>query len=120
MTVTTAMVAIATPTYAAAPVMSLEQKVLMMEPKQKLRFAISTLTTRKSEIDCSLAIAYKESRYRLEAKNKRSSATGAWQLMWGKPHWSVFKQATEAHGYVLHRYGSWCEALKFHQERNWY
>jgi hypothetical protein len=120
MTVVTSMMIVATPAEAIAPAASMEQMVSVMEPRQKLRFAIGTLTKDKSEIDCSLKIAFKESRYRLEAKNKRSSATGAWQLMWGHPRWSVFKQATEAHEYVLHRYGSWCEAYKFHQERNWF
>ena len=47
-------------------------------------------------------------------------ARGTWQLLWAKPGWSLLKQTEHAHKYVLHRYGTWCKAFEFHQERNWY
>jgi len=120
LTVITSLIAIATPAQASAPILTMEARVAAMPAKQQARFAIGMLVNSKSETDCAVKIAFKESRYRLKAKNKHSSARGVWQLMWGQPHWSIFKQASEANKYVQHRYGSWCKAYRFHQERNWF
>lgn len=109
---------IVSPAQAAAPAMHVPKG---MSNEAMVQLAITTMiTTNKSEARCAKKIAYKESRYRLDAKNKHSSARGVWQLLWGKPHWNIFKQANEADRYVQHRYGSWCKALRHHQERNWF
>lgn len=105
---------------AASPAFSVEMRLMSMDKEEKVDFAIATVTTDKMQARCAKKIAYKESRYNMTSVNKSSGARGVWQLMWGKPHWSILKQVQEADKYVEHRYGSWCSALKFHQERNWF
>lgn len=108
------------PAQAASPALSLDMKLMAMDKEQRVEYAIATVTTNKKQARCAKKIAYKESRYNTSSVNKRSGARGVWQLMWGKPHWSIFKQAQEANDYVVYRYGSWCKAYAFHQERNWF
>lgn len=102
------------------PVLSAPDITVQVSAEQMVEFAIATVTKNKQEARCAKKIAWKESRYAVDALNKSSGARGVWQLMWGKPDWSIFKQTSEAHKYVLHRYKSWCKAERFHQERNWY
>lgn len=116
----TVLLMIATPAQAAAPSFTLHQQMKMMDKEERVELAIGTVTTDKSEANCAKKIAYKESRYNIDSVNKSSGARGIWQLMWGKPHWDIFKQVQEAHKYVLHRYDTWCGAYRFHQERNWF
>lgn len=111
---------IATPAQADAPALTMSQKFQLMDKEERVMYAIGTVTDNKSEAYCAKKIAYKESRYNLDSVNKKSGARGVWQLMWGQPHWNIFKQVQEAHDYVLHRYGTWCKAYSFHRERNWY
>jgi hypothetical protein len=120
LTVIAAMLVLASPASASAPVLTLNQRIGQLNNEEKVELAISTFTKNKAEARCAKKIAYKESRYRPEAKNKVSSARGIWQLMWGKPDWDIFKQAEQAHKYVQHRYDTWCKAYSFHQERNWF
>ena len=103
-----------------SPVLSAPDITVRVSSEKMVELAIATVTTNKQEARCAKKIAWKESRYAVDALNKSSGARGVWQLMWGKPNWSIFKQTSEAHKYVLHRYESWCGALRFHQERNWY
>jgi hypothetical protein len=93
---------------------------MVLDKEPAIELAISTVTKDKQEAACAKKIAYKESRYNVGSYNKSSGARGVWQLLWGKPEWSILKQTSEAHKYVLHRYGTWCKAFEFHQERNWY
>jgi hypothetical protein len=120
MTVATATFIIMSPAEASSPILTLDKRIMLMDKEPAIELAISTVTTDKQEARCAKKIAYKESRYNVDSYNKSSGARGAWQLLWGKPEWSLLKQTSEAHKYVLHRYGTWCEAHKFHQERNWY
>jgi len=108
------------PAEALSPALTPELRMSVMDKEQKVEFAIAQLVTDKKQRLCAKRIAYKESRYNETSLNKKSGARGVWQLLWGKPHWSVLKQTQEAHKYVLHRYDTWCEAYRFHQERNWY
>jgi hypothetical protein len=110
--VVTSLIAIATPAQAS--------QVALFAAKQQAQVAIGVFVKSKSEQDCAIKIAFKESRYQPNAKNLYSSARGIWQLTWGKAQWSVLQQASEANKYVRHRYGSWCNALAFHQERNYF
>jgi len=119
-TVLTTLISLSTPATAISPKMTLEKRMITLDKESAIELAISTVTTDKREASCAKKIAYKESRYNVDSFNKSSGARGAWQLLWGKPEWSLLKQTSEAHKYVLHRYGTWCEAHKFHQERNWY
>lgn len=120
LTVATVTLLLMSPAEADSPSLTLEDRLAVMDKEEAIEFAISTVTTDKQEAACAKKIAYKESRYNVDSYNKSSGARGAWQLLWGKPEWSLLKQTSEAHDYVLHRYGTWCKAFKFHQERNWY
>jgi hypothetical protein len=120
MTVATATFIIMSPAEASSPTLTLDKRLMVMDKEPAIELAISTVTTDKREAACAKKIAYKESRYNVGSYNKSSGARGAWQLLWGKPEWSLLKQTSEAHKYVLHRYGTWCKAFEFHQERNWY
>jgi hypothetical protein len=120
MTVTTATFILMSPAEASSPILTLDKRIMLMDKEEAIELAISTVTTDKKEAACAKRIAYKESRYNVDSLNKSSGARGAWQLLWAKPGWSLLKQTSEAHKYVLHRYGTWCKAFEFHQERNWY
>lgn len=118
--IVTASLLLGTSAQAAAPRPTMTQRLAHMDNESRVEFAIATVTGNKTEARCAKQIAYKESRYRVEALNKSSGARGVWQLLWGKPHWNILKQVQEANKYVLHRYDSWCGAYRFHQERNWF
>jgi hypothetical protein len=120
MTVTTATFILMSPAEANSPTLTLDKRIMLLDREEAIELAISTVTTDKKESACAKRIAYKESRYRIDAYNKSSGAQGAWQLLWAKPEGSLLKQTSQAHKYVLHRYGTWCKAFEFHQERNWY
>jgi hypothetical protein len=120
LTVVTATLVLMSPAEAQSPIMTLDERIMAMDKEPAIELAISTVTTDKQEAACAKKIAYKESRYNVDSYNKSSGARGVWQLLWGQPEWSILKQTSEAHEYVLHRYGTWCKAYKFHQERNWY
>jgi len=120
MTVATATFIIMSPAEASSPLLTMDKRIMLLDKEPAIELAISTVTTDKREARCAKKIAYKESRYNVDSLNKSSGARGAWQLLWAKPGWSLLKQTSEAHKYVLHRYETWCEAHKFHQERNWY
>lgn len=119
-TVATVTFILMSPAEASSPLLTLEKRIMVLDKEQAIELAISTVTTDKREASCAKKIAYKESRYNVDSFNKSSGARGAWQLLWAKPEWSLLKQTSEAHKYVLHRYDTWCNAHKFHQERNWY
>jgi hypothetical protein len=119
-TVATVTFILMSPAEANSPLLTLEKRLVAMDKEPAIELAISTVTKNKEEAACAKKIAYKESRYNVGSYNKSSGARGVWQLLWGQPEWSILKQTSEAHEYVLHRYGSWCKAFKFHQERNWY
>ena len=108
------------PAQALSPILTQEVRMSVMTKEQKVEYAIAQFVTEKEQRLCAKRIAYKESRYNTDSYNKSSGARGVWQLLWGKPHWSILKQTHEAHKYVLHRYDTWCKAYRFHQERNWY
>ena len=111
----------AAPAQALSPELTVEKRLsVIVDKRDRVEFAISQFTDSKREVQCALQIAYKESRYNIDSINKSSGATGVWQLLWAKPKWSLLKQTEEAHKYVLHRYETWCDAYRFHQERNWY
>ena len=120
MTVSTVMLLLISPARADSPLITLEHRIATLDKEEALELALTTVTTDKKEAVCAKKIAYKESRYNIDSYNKSSGARGVWQLLWGKPEWSILKQTSEAHKYVLHRYGTWCKAFEFHQERNWY
>jgi hypothetical protein len=112
---------IATPAQALSPVLTYSKLLsVTTDKRERVKLTLEQVTTDMKEVRCALKIAYKESRYNVDSHNKSSGARGVWQLLWGKPEWSLLKQTEEAHKYVLHRYDTWCDAYRFHQERNWY
>jgi hypothetical protein len=112
---------ILSPSSALTPEMTYEKRLLVTTDKrERVKLTLLQVTTDMKEVQCALKIAYKESRYNVDSHNKSSGARGVWQLLWGQPQWSLLKQTEEAHKYVLHRYETWCDAFRFHQERNWY
>ena len=112
---------IASPSLALTPEMTYEKRLsVTTDKRERVKLTLAEVTTDMKQVRCALNIAYKESRYNVDSFNKSSGARGVWQLLWGKPDWSLLKQTKEAHKYVLHRYDTWCNAYRFHQERNWY
>lgn len=68
---------------------------------------------------CAVAIAYKESRYEQYATNGKY--WGIFQLGFAHDaNWTIKRQLRLAHGYVLARYGNWCNAWRHHINKNWY
>jgi hypothetical protein len=115
------MLPMATPAQASSPELTFNMRLSVITDKRdRVEFVLKRFTTDMKEVQCALKIAYKESRYNVDSYNKSSGARGVWQLLWGQPEWSLLRQTEEAHKYVLHRYETWCDAYRFHQERNWY
>jgi hypothetical protein len=120
-TVLAMMVTVLSPAQALSPVMTFDmQLALIPDKREKVLYTLKQFISNEKELECALNIAYKESRYNVDSHNKSSGARGVWQLLWGKPEWSLLKQTQEAHEYVLHRYETWCNAYRHHRERNWY
>lgn len=88
-------------------------------PKQAIRVVLRDLPDR-SERDCAMELAHRESRYDPRAANSMSTAVGVWQLIWGKRSWSIQRQFEEANNYAQARYGSWCKGLSHHDVNNWW
>lgn len=104
-----------------AVVITVEQSVSSDE--QRLRRAMMSArggALAGKQLRCAMSIAYKESRYNPDARNKSSGAQGAFQLMHGKKHWTLDKQIQMATKYMKHRYKTWCNAWKHHKLRGWW
>jgi hypothetical protein len=95
------------------------QEIAPEDVRHAVRVVLRQLPSR-SERDCALEIAHRESRFDMRAANLDSTAVGVWQLIWGKRAWSLDKQFQEAHRYAIDRYGSWCDGLSHHDEKNWW
>ena len=84
---------LAAPAHAESPDMTPEILLSVITDKEeRVKFAITQVTTNQQEAQCALKIAYKESRYNEDSYNKKSGARGTWQLLWAKPEWSLLKQ----------------------------
>jgi hypothetical protein len=87
---------------------------------------IITADRSRSEADCALKIAWRESRFQLHVRNPTSGAYGAFQLMQVDKHLNLQKQISRATKYVESRYGStdkthsWCKAWQAWQTKGWY
>ena len=66
----------------------------------------------------------KESHWRPEAYNKTKvmgkNAGGIPQLLGMNPATPATRQIERGFAYILYRYGSPCQALKFHEKKGWY
>jgi hypothetical protein len=80
----------------------------------------------RSEAECALKIAWRESRYQLHVRNSTTGAYGLFQLMQVDKQMNLKKQIDRATKYVEHRYGSpdrrnsWCKAWSSWQTKGWY
>jgi hypothetical protein len=80
----------------------------------------------RSEAECALKIAWRESRYQLHVRNSTSGAYGVFQLMQVDKRLNLQKQILRATKYVESRYGSsdkrhaWCMAWSSWQRKGWY
>ena len=69
---------------------------------------------------CLDEIVWKESRWNYKAKNKRSSASGLFQVLNSKEK-DPIKQIDQGLKYINHRYnGCACTALAHHKAKGWY
>jgi hypothetical protein len=73
---------------------------------------------------CLDKLCHKESNWRPEAYNKRKvmgkNAGGIPQILGMDPNTPATRQIERGFAYILYRYGSPCQALKFHEKEGWY
>lgn len=69
---------------------------------------------------CLDTLIHHESRWNHRAQNPTSGAAGLFQRIDGDPMDSVENQVEWGIGYVKHRYGKPCDALRFFRTNNWY
>ena len=87
---------------------------------------IITADRSRSEAQCALKIAWRESRYQLHVRNSTTGAYGLFQLMQVEREMNLKSQISRATKYVEHRYGSpdkrhsWCRAWSSWQTKGWY
>jgi hypothetical protein len=102
-----------------APPPAMIQEWQPPNPKQAIRIVLRDLPDR-SERECAMELAWRESRFDIRAANESSTAVGIWQLIWGKRSWTIEKQFGEANKYATARYGSWCAGQAHHDANNWW
>lgn len=74
----------------------------------------------RGEARCLDLLIHSESRYRIDAKNPRSSAYGLFQQLRLKPGTPLAKQYELGTKYIKHRYGTACKAWAHKQKHGWY
>jgi hypothetical protein len=76
------------------------------------------------QFDCLDKLWTKESHWRPEAYNDHKvmgkNAGGIPQLLGMDPNVPATRQIERGFAYILYRYGSPCQALKFHDKKGWY
>ena len=76
------------------------------------------------QFDCLVILWTKESNWRSNAYNKvkvmGKNAGGIPQLLGMSPKLHATRQIDRGYSYIIYRYGSPCQALKFHNRRGWY
>ena len=106
----------------AAVVVSIVTKPLPdhRSPRVVVRERASRSGWRGTQWRCLDAIIYRESRWNPRAANTHSSARGLFQMLKQDPALSVEEQTERGLRYVRERYGSPCEALRWHNAHGWY
>lgn len=74
----------------------------------------------RGEARCLDRLIHAESRYRIDAKNPRSSAYGLFQLLKLKPGTPLAEQWERGDRYIKARYGTACKAWAHHKRYGWY
>lgn len=91
-----------------------------IDPREYVQHRASRSGWTGSEWRCLHRLIYRESRWRLDAKNPHSSARGLFQVL-GQPAGQPLEVQTRIGlTYIKERYGTPCAALKHHLRRNWY
>lgn len=106
----------------AAVVVSIVEKPLpvSLSPRQIVRERASRSGWHGAQWRCLDAIIYRESRWNPRAANTHSSARGLFQMLKQDPALSVEEQTERGLRYVRERYGSPCDALRWHTSHGWY
>ena len=74
----------------------------------------------RTEWACLDKLLHAESRYVVDAKNRRSSAYGLFQLLKLKPGTPIAAQWERGAAYIDRRYGDACAAWAHFQRKGWY
>jgi hypothetical protein len=90
------------------------QNLPNINPKHYAKWQLST-----KEFKCLNKLWYKESRWNHKADNPHSTAYGIPQLL-KMTETDPLKQVDLGLKYIRHRHGDACQALSFHNNRNWY
>ena len=75
----------------------------------------------RTNANCALLIAYKESRFNQFALSRDKRYWGVFQLGHTQSdNWTMRRQLRLVNKYIQHRYTNWCNAWIHHQRHNWY
>jgi peptidoglycan DL-endopeptidase CwlO len=121
---------VATPASARSPEL---KKQILLERKPEVAMAhaqkmLSVFGWNSNQWACLKNLWMKESNWRADARNKQAvklggkwvNAGGIPQILGLDPKTPVEDQIKRGMAYIDHRYGSPCQAWKFHQNANWY
>ena len=90
------------------------QNLPTINPKHYAKWQLNA-----KEFKCLNKLWYKESRWNHEADNPHSTAYGIPQLL-KMTETNPLKQVDLGLKYIRHRHSTPCQALSFHNQRNWY
>ncbi len=109
-----------------APAVSVYQDVApydgehALSNRQVIAYYLGEYEKSDKQIRCALDIAYDESRYNTDSVNKETGAHGVFQLVQSVQYTKLQTHVRKATEYMEHRYGTWCEAKQFHDNRGWW
>jgi hypothetical protein len=117
------------PAKAEAPAPIVEPVVVKLTPKEFAKVQVIKQWNSSNEYDCLVELWRRESNWRAEALNKSSGAFGIAQFMpqtWVDYGYIYYKptaaetQIVVGLRYITNRYKTPCNALSFHDKKNWY
>lgn len=121
------------PDISTPPVVQVEEVVVQVEEERSIEEHWSKETSRayareksqkygwyENQFTCLEELWHRESNWDHTAQNPTSSAFGIPQMLKMDPSTPPDVQIKKGLKYIEHRYGSPCEALKFHDRKNWY
>ncbi len=91
-----------------------------MTTRQVVAYYLKQNGSPKQQRQCAMQIAYDESRFHIDSVNKETGAHGVFQLIQSKQYTRLSKHVQKATQYMEHRYGTWCKANQFHEDRGWW
>lgn len=96
------------------------KNVQPMTNRQVVAYFLKENGSNKRQTKCALTIAYGESRFNPDSLNKSTGAHGVFQLIQSKQYTRLSKHVQKATEYMKHRYGTWCKANQFHENKGWW